>query len=52
MNEFINILNTAKDAVVNARKYAQDQNLVHTQEYINFEDFINRISTMEPDEQI
>ncbi|WQJ53326.1 MAG: hypothetical protein [Wendovervirus sonii] len=34
------------------RRFAEDNNLLHEQIYINFEDFLNKISTMDPADRL
>jgi len=42
-----------KDATMHmlcVRSIAEENNLLHTQEYIEFEDFMNKLSTFPPDQ--
>lgn len=44
------LIGTALDAVVDVRLYAKDWDLLNSQEYINFEDELNKLSVEDPNE--
>lgn len=46
--QLTDMLNDVIAKVYAVRSYAKQHNLIHSQEYINFEDTLNAISTMDP----
>lgn len=44
----LELIGQAMQAVSKARSYAQDINLLDSQDYLNFEDALNRISVADP----
>ena len=44
----LELIGKAMQAVSEARHYAQDANLLDSQDYLNFEDALNQISVADP----
>lgn len=46
--KLLQLIGTALDAVASTRLYAKEWSLLNTQEYLDFEDTLNKFSTMDP----
>jgi len=48
--QLLELIGTALNACADVRLYAKEMNLLNSQDYLNFEDELNRFSVKDPNE--